>query len=462
MDQVDAVVVGAGLSGLVAARRLTSAGWRVAVLEARDRVGGRTLNADVDGWPGKVVEVGGQFTGPGQDAIQRVAGEVGIGTFPTYDLGVNLLELGGRVRRWRGREPWVGFAASAAYVRAEHTLNRMARTVPPERPWTTAQAAEWDAMTLADWIRGQVRSERARVLLAMAVRAVWSVEPEDLSLLHVLACVNAAGNLQRLVRTAGGAQQDRFVGGSQLIAEKLAERLPEPPRLQHPVQRIAQYEHHVLVSTQDTAIQARRVIVALPPMLAARIRYEPLPPGRTQLLARTPQGRTLKYLAVYDEPFWRRGGLSGQAASEQGPVTATFDNSPPDGSPGILLGFVTGRHARRLLDLPAAARQDEVLRCFAAWYGDRASRPRQVLVGSWTEEEWTRGCYAGYFTPGAWTSCGEWLRRAHGRVHWAGSETATRWIGFMDGAVTAGERAAAEVLAEFAGESGTRRRPAAK
>jgi monoamine oxidase len=193
--------------------------------------------------------------------------------------------------------------------------------------------------------------------------------------------------------------------------------------------------------------------VALSPSLTGRIDYSPpLPALRDQLTQRMPQGTVIKAMAVYAQPFWREQGLSGQAASMLGPVKSTFDNSPPEGTPGVLLGFVEGRHARELGQLGREERRQAVLDSFKRFFGAEAARAIEYLESPWTDDRWTRGCYAGYMTPGGWTSHGPALREPVGRIHWAGSETATRWIGFMDGAVSAGQRAAREILSRLSEE----------
>jgi len=200
------------------------------------------------------------------------------------------------------------------------------------------------------------------------------------------------------------------------------------------------------VSTPDSVITAKRVIVAVPPMMAGRIGYDPPLPGlRDQLTQKAPMGSVIKCLAVYDRPFWRDDGLSGQAAGDCGAVRATFDNCPPDGSPGVLLGFVEGANARRLARLEPAERRREVFECFERYFGPKAAHPVDYIEHDWTGEQWTRGCYGAHFAPGTWTQFGPALRPPVGRIHWAGTETSTEWCGYMDGAVRSGERAAAEV-----------------
>jgi len=217
--------------------------------------------------------------------------------------------------------------------------------------------------------------------------------------------------------------------------------------LSAPVRRIARADGGVEVTADGRVARGRWAVVAVAPALAGRIAYEPPLPGyRDQLTQRMPLGAVAKCMAVYDEPFWRREGLSGQGTSDTGPVKLTFDNSPPDGSPGVLLGFLEGRQARELGRLRAEERRRAVVDCFRRLFGPRASSPERYVERLWAEEEWTRGCYGCYMPPGAWTAYGGALREPVGPVHWAGAETATVWNGYMDGAVGSGERAAREVL----------------
>jgi monoamine oxidase len=195
------------------------------------------------------------------------------------------------------------------------------------------------------------------------------------------------------------------------------------------------------------SVTAARVIVAVPPTLAGRITYDPpLPAVRDQLTQRVPAGSVIKCHAVYDTPFWREAGLTGQATGDRGPVKVVFDNSPPAGSPGVLLAFLEGKAARRLNRVGPAERRDAVLGSLVDFFGPHAAKPVEYVELDWSEEEWTRGCYGAHFPPGVWTQYGPALRAPVGRIHWAGAETATVWSGYMDGAVQSGERAAAEVL----------------
>ncbi len=448
-EEADVVVVGAGLAGLAAARELVRLGREPVVLEARDRVGGRTLNEPIG--DGKIVEVGGQWVGPQQTRALELIAELGLETFPTYGEGRNLFERKGRLRPYTGTIPKLSPIALAETGATLARINRMAKRVDPERPWAADRAADWDAQTLATWIRRNIRTPGARDLIRLGIWAVWAAEPEDLSLLHALFYIRAAGSFEALLDTEGGAQESRVVGGTQLISLRMAEELGDRVRRSAPVRRVEHRGDAVTVhaggagADDAVAVRARRAIVAMPPALAGRIAYDPpLPAIRDGLAQRMAQGSVVKCMAIYPEPFWRADGLSGQTTSADGPVSVTFDNSPPDGSPGVLLAFLEGRAARRASGLPEAGRRELVIGCLRRFFGERAASPERYIDRAWANDEYSRGCYGGFMPPGAWVENGPALRAPVGPLHWAGAETATVWNGYMEGAIRSGERAAAE------------------
>ncbi|HEY5816110.1 MAG TPA: flavin monoamine oxidase family protein [Solirubrobacterales bacterium] len=442
----DVAVVGAGLSGLSAARALADAGREVVVLEARERVGGRLLNMTLDS--GVTLDLGGQWVGSDHERVQRLAAELGIEIFPQYGKGRNLLDVGGRRRRYRGTIPRVDPRGLWDLFVVRRRLHRLARQVGAEQPWTAERAAELDGESLAEWSEANVRSAIARDLMGLAGRTIWGEAPEQLSMLHVLFYVAAAGSFDKLIDTDGGAQQDRLDGGAQLLPLGLAESLGDRVRLGAPVRRIAQDEGGVRLAADGLEVEAARAIVAVPPAVAAKIELDPLPAGRPELAERLRPGALTKCMAVYEEPFWRAEGLSGEAVADTGPATLTFDSSPRDGSAGVLLGFVGGPEARELAALPASERRAPVLAGLEHLFGPRAAEPVHYAEQTWQEEEWSGGGPTSNFGPGGMTACGPALREPAGRVHWGGTETATVWSGYMEGALQAGERVAAEVLAQ--------------
>jgi monoamine oxidase len=443
--EADVAVVGAGFAGIVAARELIKGGLSAVVVEARDRVGGRVVNEPIG--DGKVVELGGQWVGPGQDRLYALARELGVDTFKTHSAGESLIEFRGDLKRYRGTIPRINAAVLADVGQAQAKLNRLAKRVDVEAPWRTPDARKLDSQTFWSWMRRNVYTPGGRMLLELGTEAVWAAEPADLSLLHVLFYIASAGSYELLVDTEGGAQQERFVGGSQLVAERAAESLGDALVLDSPVRRIVHGRGTITVIADGATVWAKNVVVAIPPPLAGRIAYEPALPGhRDQLTQRMPQGAVVKCMAIYDEPFWRADGLSGQATSDVGPAKVIFDNSPPDGSPGVLLGFLEGERARQYTRASVEDRRDAVVGTFTRLFGSRAAKPERYVDKSWAEEEWTRGCYGCYLPTGGWTSYGDAIKAPIGRIHWAGTETASRWMGYIEGAIRSGERVAAEVL----------------
>lgn len=442
------VVIGAGLSGLTAAYRLAQAGRQVVVVESRDRVGGRTLTTTL---AGEAYDLGAQWVGPHQRHIHRLLQELGLRTFPQATAGAKVLELGGRLSRYRGTIPSLGPLALLDLQWAITRLEGLARRVPPANPLALREAPGWDWQSVADWLRRSVRTPQARGVLTGAVRAIFAAEPEALSFLYFLFYLRANEGLMRLADVRHGAQQDRVHGGAQAISHQLAERLSAlggEVRLRTPAHAIRQSPTGAWVETAAGAFAAGRVIVATPPPLAAQLAFAPaLPADRQALLTAMPMGSVIKCIAHYARPFWRAADLTGEALSDASPVRLVFDDSAPEGGTGALVGFLLGETARAWSGRPAAERRAMVLAEFARFFGPEAGAPLAYVDQDWTAEAWSLGCYASIMAPQALTRHGFGLRRPFGRVHWAGTETARVGVGYLDGAVEAGERAAAEVLA---------------
>ncbi|MGK2928117.1 MAG: flavin monoamine oxidase family protein [Acidimicrobiales bacterium] len=449
-DQFDVVVVGAGFAGLTTARAIRDAGRSVLVLEARDRVGGRTCTEDHLGtW----IDLGGQWIGPGQDRIAALVDELGFATYPQREEGDDVVLDGDGARR----VPTVaaGFTDDqlVAYIDLVGALEAIADQVPLDAPWSAPDATEWDAMTLAQWVRDQAVPGPVAALFEVGVQAVFAASSAQLSLLHAAHYLHSAGGWSKLTDSEGGAQQDRITGGVQPVAEALAGRLAAGTvRLDHVVTAIRQEGEAVRIEATgphgSTEISATRVVVAVPPTLAGRIAYDPpLDSMRDQLVQHMPQGSVIKFHVLYDTPWWREQGLSGMVLAPHEPIGVTFDCTPPDGTPGLISGFFEGPSAVAAGERSQEERRDLVIDVLARGLGEQARDVAAYVDRDWSAEAFTRGCYGAHLPPGAWTVYGPALRRPVGRIHWAGTETAERWTGYIDGAIDSGQRVAAEVLA---------------
>ncbi|MCA9552455.1 MAG: FAD-dependent oxidoreductase [Myxococcales bacterium] len=442
----DVLVVGAGLSGLWAAERLRAAGATVEVLEARDRVGGRV-------WTHAVghdrFDMGGQWVGPGQDRMYALLERLGLETFRTWDEGAAVLDLGRRVTQYSGTIPRL---SPLKLLKLQLVLSRLERAtdgVDAEQPWQSPEAAALDATTVHSWAERQLGDPELQGILQSAVRTVFGADMGELSMLHFLAYLRANGGLMRLVETSGGYQQDRVVGGTQQIAERLAEGVGlAHVHLGEAVRSVAREGGEVVLTTARSTWRGRRVIFALPPHLMGRMHFDsPLPTLRAQLHQRAPMGATVKCLALYERPFWRDLGKSGAAVSTQGPVAVSFDNTSHGGKQACLLAFVVGRPARGFSERPAELRRRSVLDAFERWFGPEAGRATAYHEVDWAQEPWTGGCPIANLVPGTLSTFGRALRAPVDHLHFAGTETATMGTGYMEGALEAGARAADEVLA---------------
>ncbi|WP_444947163.1 flavin monoamine oxidase family protein [Micromonospora ureilytica] len=437
-DGLRVVVVGAGFSGLAAALALSRAGAQVRVLEARDRVGGRVLTR----WLPELtqLDLGAQWIGPTQDRMYALVAEHGLATFASASIGAPTLLWAAAHRA----EP------PTQVGRVLGLLDEYAARLDPAAPWATPEAALWDRTTLGGWLAATAGDDvTADYLGRVLAGGLLATGADELSLLHLLFYLRSAGGTGPLLGMAGGAQQDRIVGGPPALAERMATALPPGAlTLAAPVRAIEQTVDGATAWTDTGRVDGDAVVVALAPALAGRIRYDPpLPPLRDGLTQRMPMGSALKVHAVYPEPFWRADGRSGVATTSTGPLTETVDNSTPTSPLGVLTGFSYSTDAATLRGMSPARRRRCLLEALAGVVGPRAEDPMDLVEYDWSADEWTRGCFSGALTPGTWRTYGPHLRTPVGRVYWAGTETATRWSGYLEGAVRAGERAAAEVLA---------------
>jgi len=441
----DVVIVGAGFAGLMAARALAAAGRKVVVLDARDRVGGRVKAGKI---AGQMVDLGGQWVGAHQTRLRDLLREYGIPTTPQLIQGRGITELRGHRYFGEGEAMGLPAADDAAVNRVFAKVRALVAQVPLEEPWTAPKAQEWDRITMDEWIRAEIRNPSARDLMRLMVQGLFTVEPEEVSLLFFLAYVHSGISLEELWGETDAAQAFHVPGSIHQLAGRIGAQLHDSLVLEAPVSAIAQDASGATVTTVGGAWRAGRVIVAVPLPLSGRIAYDPaVPSHRDALTQRSPMGSVIKFWVAYREPFWRRKGLSALVTSDRPPTDGFFDASPPDGSVGLLVGFFEARTALAWTGRPMEERRDAIVARISDFLGPEGRDAIDYVDNDWPSEPWTRGCYGANMGPGVLTTLGPALRAPVGRIHWAGTETSPVWSGYIEGAIRSGERAAAEVIA---------------
>ncbi|WP_158289407.1 flavin monoamine oxidase family protein [Paenibacillus flagellatus] len=437
--RTEVIVVGAGLAGLSAALALYDRGIDVIVLEAQSRVGGKVLSVVEDG---VTVDYGAQWISPHQPRMKALLARFGLTTVPTFAKGDALYVLRGDRMRGNGDRPPLGWTGKLDLFRIRRKLDKLAGTIDPGAPWKSAAAPELDALTMETWLEKAAFSTAAKSFCRAVAEEGLCARLSEVSMLDVLWDYVSAGGVDKLMT----AEDEWIAGGTQQLPAKMAERLGDAVRPDNAVRTIRWGGGQVTAYTDREAWTGRRAIVAIPPTFTNRIAYEPpLPPDRDQLCQRIGQGAVIKFVLVYDTPFWRERGWSGSAYGETGPIQTVLDGTEPGQRLGVLAAMANGGHARRLGRLGKEERKTEVLRSLARFVGEKALEPVAVYEKDWSADPWIRGGYGGRFAPGVLSEFGPSLLEPVGPIHWAGAETATVWRMYMEGALQSGERAAEEV-----------------
>ncbi|HAH36159.1 MAG TPA: amine oxidase [Algoriphagus sp.] len=442
-------IIGAGFSGLAAARILHQKGISFRLFEARERLGGRVYTKQIQ--EDLYLDLGGQWIGPSQTRMYELCKEYGVPYFETYNQGQSILDLNGRIKSYKGTIPKLDIISLLNLDMIVRKLERMASKIDLEKPWTHPKAQEFDGQTLMDFLKRNSKTEACLQVMKVGMQTIFSCEPEELSLLHALFYIKSGTSLDVLISIKNGAQQHRIHGGMQTLAEAIAKPFFDRIQFDSPVLSIIQEKEKITLSTSKGAQVFSHIIFAVPPPLLKKIGINPpLSDQKQKLLEGYEMGYIGKCQMVFAKPFWRHKNLSGQAVSDSEFYLQTiFDSSPADSKYGVLMGFVIGNKARKFFQMDEDSRKQAVKKQLIQYFGEEANQEINYVDHTMNEETWSEGCYAGIREVNSWTKYQNSYSQSEGRLHFAGTEAATRWHGYIEGAVRAGETAAEKILQEL-------------
>lgn len=454
------VIVGAGYSGIAAAKRLYEKNIDFIVLEARNRIGGRVLTHTMQ--PDLHVELGAQWIGPehDHDLMYGWIREADFHTFDTFDHEFHIYEYEGRQSLYTSAEegpnmtPFSRFVFKAGLTLADVIAKFAWRYFPNDLSRLLDKYTVQDFFDIIKPVMG-----RSFYGISKGFEISSAQRGEDMSLLHALFNIYTAGGLRRVIKVRGGAQQSIILEGAQNLLVNISAKFSDRIRLNQAVTGVVDKGTEVVISTVSTSISAKKIILAIPPK-----QYKPIDFGsegwvgkKKGLFEKLKLGTPMKCFAIYATPFWREKrpfyreeALSGQVITDRHPFVASYDCSPGTGL-GVLLFFVKEKTKGEFTSLTMEARKLLLVNQIVRLYGPEGHDIIDYEDYIWDDngEQWSGGGYAASFPKGLWTESGATFRDPVGNIHWAGTEMATKWYGYMEGAIHAGYRAAEEVSASI-------------
>jgi monoamine oxidase len=432
-QEVDVVIIGAGLAGLSAALELKKRKISFTVLESRERTGGRVFSFKTK--EDVTIDMGAQWIDQNHHHIQKLLSQFDLEVVATNKKGKSVFFIDGK--RTVGKFPPLSIPGFVDVFQFTRKLNKLSSKIIADAPWNSLYANEYDKKTMAQFLKDHMYTASGYQYYKFLLEEMLCTYLHEVSTLDVMWCIKTAGTVQNFRNAEAFWVKD----GVGVLVEKMAERIAESIHFETQVTAVNYHYNFAIVESHGKRWKAKRVIIAIPPNLQREIHFEPpLPSLRAQLLEQCEMPSVTKIVLVYSKPFWRELGLNGSVKSDNGPINETVDSSPEDGNRGVLTVLVTGEAARSLKNP-----NEEIPLALVPFLGERAANPLQIFVENWSEQAWTRGGYGIHFAPGVITNYGKVLLEPIECLHFAGTEKATKWRLFMEGAVHSGKQAAIEV-----------------